>query len=224
VATERRGAQNLMWGACSGNLQSKNGIRKARAFGDIVANELAELEQRQFGNIAQSLLPFATDTSLDLLGEIFGVARLTQQTAGVDIGDQNFEWYVRSGTFGDINSGRDIVIPSDVRLYTEARLSGPVYISSAVTLPAGGGSVFFSAAALYTARPAMGPRGSSRLPTSPTTPKAASDRCWSGTTTALWAAATPKATTTLPHPAEDVVFDAAAGTFTCYVYGIASDG
>jgi|HubBroStandDraft_4_1064222.scaffolds.fasta_scaffold775368_1 hypothetical protein len=61
---------------------SATGIRqlapggKARAFGDIVANELAELENRQFSNIAQSLLPFATDVSLDLLGEIYGVPRL----------------------------------------------------------------------------------------------------------------------------------------------------
>ena len=38
-----------------------------------MASELAQLESRQFLNIAQSLLPFATDTSLDLLGEIFGV-------------------------------------------------------------------------------------------------------------------------------------------------------
>ena len=65
---------------------------KARAFGDIVANELAELENRQFANIAQSLLPFATDTSLDLLGEIYGVTRLPQTSATVNIGDQNFEW------------------------------------------------------------------------------------------------------------------------------------
>ena len=65
------------------NALSQTGIRqlapggKARAFGDIVANELADLEQRQFANIAQSLLPFATDTNLDLIGEIFGVSRLT---------------------------------------------------------------------------------------------------------------------------------------------------
>ncbi len=80
---------------------SATGIRqlapggKARAFGDIVASELAQLESRQFLNIAQSLLPFATDTSLDLLGEIFGVPRLAQTTATVDMGDQNFTWFVR---------------------------------------------------------------------------------------------------------------------------------
>ena len=60
-----------------------------------MASELAQLESRQFLNIAQSLLPFATDTSLDLIGEIFGVPRLAQTTAAVDMGDQNFTWYVR---------------------------------------------------------------------------------------------------------------------------------
>ncbi|HUK18320.1 MAG TPA: hypothetical protein VLW65_17970 [Bryobacteraceae bacterium] len=38
-------------------------------------------------------MPFATDTSLDLLGEIFGVPRLTVQTASVQVNDQNFEWF-----------------------------------------------------------------------------------------------------------------------------------
>ena len=112
-------------------LNTLKGIRqlapggKARAFGDIVANELAELENRQFMNIAQSLLPFATDTSLDLLGEIFGVPRLPQTTASVDLGDQNFEWYVRNGTFGSINSGQDINIPSGTRIYTAAGAGRP---------------------------------------------------------------------------------------------------
>ncbi|HUD99379.1 MAG TPA: hypothetical protein VMR62_07370, partial [Bryobacteraceae bacterium] len=79
-----------------------------------MANELAEMESRQFANIAQSLLPFATDVSLDLIGEIFGVPRLTAQNASVDITEQNFEWYARNGTFGSINGGQDIVVPAGV--------------------------------------------------------------------------------------------------------------
>lgn len=114
-----------------------------------MANELAELEQNEFSNIAQSLLPFATDTNLDLLGEIFGVPRLAQTTASVEIGDQNFEWYVRNGTFGSINGGQDIVIPAGVCIYTAAGSAGPVYIADAVTLPAAQSSMFFSATALY---------------------------------------------------------------------------
>jgi len=146
-----------------------------RAFGDVVADQLAELENRQFLNIAQSLLPFATDTSLDLLGEIFGVPRLTQQTAGVDISEQNLEWYVRNGTFGAINGGRDIVIPTGVQIYTAlsqpgvaggsgvvgsvAAQSGPVYLAQAVTLPAAGSSQFFSAQSLYAGGAGNAPAG-----------------------------------------------------------------
>jgi hypothetical protein len=103
-------------------------------------------------------LPFATDTSLDLIGEIFGVARLTAQTASVDVTDQNFEWYVRSGTFGDINSGQDIVIPAGVRIYTAAS-SGPVFIADAVTCPAAASSQFFSATSLYGGSAGNAPSG-----------------------------------------------------------------
>ena len=104
-------------------------------------------------------MPFATDTSLDLIGEIFGVARLTQQTASVDMGDQNFEWFVRNGTFGSINSGQDIVIPSGVRIYTAAGVNGPVYIADAVTLPAAASSMPFSATALYSGAAGNGAAG-----------------------------------------------------------------
>jgi len=143
---------------------SATGIRqlapggKARAFCDIFANELAGLESRQFANIAQSLLPFATDTSLDLIGEIFGVPRLAQATAGVDISDQNFEWYVRNGTFGSINSGQDIGIPAGVQIYTAAQ-NGPVYLATAVTCPAAASVQYFSATSLYSGAAGNAPAG-----------------------------------------------------------------
>jgi len=49
---------------------------KARAFADIVGDRLGQSEQRQFQNLAQTLIPYATGDSLDLLGEIYGVPRL----------------------------------------------------------------------------------------------------------------------------------------------------
>lgn len=87
------------------------------------------------------------------------MALITQQTAGVDLGDQNFEWYVRNGTFGAINSGRDIVIPSGVRIYTASNPAGPVYTADAVTLPAAASSVFFSASSLYSGSAGNAPSG-----------------------------------------------------------------
>ena len=234
---------------------SATGIRqlapggKARAFGDLLANELAELEQRQFLNIAQSLLPFATDTSLDLIGEIFGVARITQQTAGVDVGDQNFQWYVRNGTFGSINSGQDIVIPSGVRIYTAAGASGPVYIANAVLLPAAASSMFFSAASLYSGSQGNAPSGifsqsnftnytESRYGSLLVTNNygivggrdAEDDDSYRYRIRLKLQAQNGANEAALRFQIlqipgiQDVVFDAAAGTFTCYVYGIASDG
>ena len=101
---------------------------------------------REFLNLSQTLLPFATDTNLDLIGEIYGVTRIGASAAGVAASDQNFEFYVRTGTFGDINNGQDIVIPDGVSIYT-ASPSGPVYLAYPVTLPAGAASAYFDARA-----------------------------------------------------------------------------
>lgn len=121
---------------------------KARALCDIVADKLGDLENRQFVNMGETLLPFATGTNLDVIGEIFGVPRLQQQTSSVGAGDQNFKFYVRSGTFGDINNGQNIVIPAGVRILTAAD-DGPVYLSDSVTLMADQSQAYFSARSLY---------------------------------------------------------------------------
>ena len=223
-------------------------MRRARAFCDIVANELAELESRQFQNIAQSLLPFATDTSLDLIGEIFGVPRLTAQNASVDISEQNFQWYVRNGTFGSINSGQDIIIPAGVQIYTAAQ-NGPVYVSSAVSLPAGSSAQSFSAASLYSGAAGNAPAGifarhnftnytesayGSLLITNNYGIVNGADaedddnyryriRLKLQAQNGANEAALRFQILQIPG-IQDVVFAPAAGTFTCYVYGIASDG
>ena len=234
---------------------SATGIRqlapggKARAFGDIVANELAELENRQFQNIAQSLLPFAADVSLDLIGEIFGVPRLTHQTATVDIGDQNFEWYVRSGTFGAINNGQDIVIPAGVYIYTAAGVNGPVYIGGRVTCSASDSWMFFSATALTSG--SAGNAASGIFSSSNFTNYTESSYGSLLVTNNYGIVGGADAETDdnyryriqlklqaqnganeaalrfqiLQIPGiQDVAFEPAAGTFTCYVYGIASNG
>lgn len=117
---------------------------KARAFVDIVADKIGRLETAQFNNLGQTLLPFATGQNLDLLGEIYGVPRLGQQNSRVDTNEQNFLFYVRRGTFGDINGGQNIYIPADVSITTLAS-NGPVYLSDPVILYANNNRQFFSA-------------------------------------------------------------------------------
>ena len=119
---------------------------KARAYGDIVADKLGQMELREFLNLSETLLPFAIGANLDLIGEIFGVTRIGASAAGVAATDQNFEFYVRTGTFGDINNGQDILIPDGISIYT-ASPSGPVYLSYPVVLPAGQSSAYFTARA-----------------------------------------------------------------------------
>ena len=117
---------------------------KARAFADIVGDRIGEMEARMFVNLADTLLPFATGDSLDLLGEIYGVSRLGRQDSVVLAGDNSFRFYVRTGTFGDINDGNNIVIPSDVRLFGAVN-TGPIFLADSVTLPAASSEVFFGA-------------------------------------------------------------------------------
>jgi hypothetical protein len=121
---------------------------KARAFADIMASELGVIETNDFINITATLLPFATGNSLDLIGQIFGVTRIQQQDATVDSGDDNFQFYVRTGTFGDINSGQDINIPANVQIFTDDP-NGPIYLTDAVTLLAGNSTQSFSATSVY---------------------------------------------------------------------------
>lgn len=121
---------------------------KARAFADIVADALASMESREFNNLTMTVLPFATDTSLDFIGSLYGVTRITQQDAIVLSSDNNLGFYVVNGTFGSINNGNAINIPVGVQITTSAP-GGPVYLTNAMTLPANQDTFFFGATSLY---------------------------------------------------------------------------
>jgi hypothetical protein len=121
---------------------------KARAFSDIVGDQLGQLESNEFQNLSQTLLPYATSDSLDFIGQIYGVSRLPQQDAAVATTDNNITFYVRTGTFGSINNGQDIDIPNGVQITTLAP-GGPIYVTDAVVLPAADSSLAISATSYY---------------------------------------------------------------------------
>jgi len=147
VSSNTFGQEILAALAASGITQLAPG-GKARAFADIVADVLGTVETDAFSMVSQSLLPFATGSSLDLIGDIFGVARIGQQNSSVIPDDNNFEFFVRSGTFGAINGGQDIIVPSGVIISSSAP-GGPAFVlTQAVTLPAGSSTVFFSASSV----------------------------------------------------------------------------
>jgi hypothetical protein len=102
--------------------------------------------QQKFLNLGETLIHYATGSNLDFIGEIFGVYRLGIQIASIAQGDQNFKFYVAGGgTFGSINSGLPITIPAGTQISTAAT-GGPLFLTDTVfTLQAGDTQQYFSA-------------------------------------------------------------------------------
>ena len=110
---------------------------KARAFCDGVGSELGNLETRAFSNLAARLLPYAQGSDLDFYGQISGPIRLAQQDVSSPASDNNFQFYVLSGTFGAINSGNPIVIPSGTQISTGSSTGPVMLVDGDVTLSPG---------------------------------------------------------------------------------------
>lgn len=120
----------------------------ARSLIDIMADQIGTLEQRQFTNLVQTLLPYAVKDTLDFIGTPRGVIRISQQDASVAETDKNFQFSVRYGTFGSINGGADILVPAGTELYTADGINGAIYIlPNDLFLSASQSNVFFSATA-----------------------------------------------------------------------------
>ena len=90
---------------------------KARAFCDILGDQLGLLDANKANDIAQSLLPYALGSNLDFLGQIYGVTRLPAVDASSSAADNNFQFYVLGG---NINQGS-----LHGRKQTRPRASGP---------------------------------------------------------------------------------------------------
>ena len=60
----------------------------------------------------------ANGNQLDQIGQDMGLPRFAETFAYTEKRDQNVSFYVGSGTFGDINSGLDIVIPAGTEIFS----------------------------------------------------------------------------------------------------------
>lgn len=119
---------------------------KARALIEAVAQVVGNVSADVSDGIMQTLLTDASGTTLDLIAEAYGIQRLQQVPARVESGDQNLKYYVRRGTFGDINNGLDITVPAGVQLRANGDVSGAYFIQrEQVTLPAASDEVYFAA-------------------------------------------------------------------------------
>jgi uncharacterized phage protein gp47/JayE len=118
---------------------------KARAFCDVVGDQMGILDSGNYQNLAQTMLPYANEEALDNLGEFFGIPRMGQQDVSVPAGDNNFVFYVRVGTFGSINGGAPITIPAGTRIYPAGAFTPYFTVDYDTVLPADSSSQAFSA-------------------------------------------------------------------------------
>lgn len=83
---------------------------KMRFLLDTVAREQANQHQTFDDNLTQIFIRYADTKMLNFLGDMLNLPRRESTFAFAEEG--NFIFYVSSGTFGDINGGLDITIPS----------------------------------------------------------------------------------------------------------------
>lgn len=121
---------------------------KARAFMDIIGDKMGAQDADNFSALGQAFLPFMTGDQLDFFGQIYGIPRLSRLDVSSSSIDNNFQFFVARGTFGNINNGQDIVIPAGTRI-TTASDTGPICVTAAqVTLAAGANSQSVSVTSL----------------------------------------------------------------------------
>lgn len=91
---------------------------KTRFLLDAMTEEQAAQHELFDTNLAQAYIRWADARYLDFFGDMLNIPRLESQRGFVDVEDQNFLFFVDGGTFGDINSGQDINIPSGTIIST----------------------------------------------------------------------------------------------------------
>lgn len=125
---------------------------KARLLLDIV-NDKLQMQAQQFDdNIGMPFIRNASGVFLDYIGEIFGIQRSLKTRAEVAKEEKNFYFYTGATSFGDINNGQDIIIPSgSVKVFntSDPNERQIVYTNSErIILPRNENIIYFSAHAI----------------------------------------------------------------------------
>jgi uncharacterized phage protein gp47/JayE len=120
---------------------------KARAIVEAIGNVVGDVAADISLGLLNSLLPNATGSALDAYAEMVGIQRLPEIPARVTVADQNLKYYVRTGTFGDINNGSDITIPAgtEIRLANDRGFNETIFVQrNTVVLPAASSEYYFA--------------------------------------------------------------------------------
>jgi uncharacterized phage protein gp47/JayE len=85
----------------------------------IFVDEIVNSRNEVLGAFQSMQISTATGNQLDSIGQDLGLPRFAETAAFSLKREQNVAFYVNSGTFGDLNSGSDIVVPAGTEIYSE---------------------------------------------------------------------------------------------------------
>lgn len=107
---------------------------KVRAIAEAMSYKMGKMWRTFDLNVGQAFIDGAKGQYLDYIGDMMGVSRLGQTFASVSALDQNIKFYVDSGTFGTINGGSSINIPTGTIISTQPAAEGIRYRVLASTI------------------------------------------------------------------------------------------
>ncbi len=100
---------------------------KARAILETVSNNLNIAYKTFDTNLTKAFLSGASGQYIDLIGELVNTPRIGSSVARASSSAKVIKFYVKTGTFGDINSGLSITIPANTILSTRSDGNGVNY-------------------------------------------------------------------------------------------------
>ena len=121
----------------------------------IIASNYKELASALEEAVGRNDFRTASGTQLDNLAALFGIRRYVAARAYTNASERNFQLYVSSGTFGDLNGGNDIVLPAGTIFFYRSANSGDQIeyrLSEAKTLQAADSTTFASIEAVRTGK------------------------------------------------------------------------
>jgi len=122
---------------------------KTRAIAQAISKKLGRMWAQFDTNIVLSFLDGAEGRYLDYLGAMMGISRLGEVRATTTSQQRVVKFYVNVGTFGDINNGSSILLPSGTILSTGPNGSGINYrLPYSTVLPASASETYVAVQAV----------------------------------------------------------------------------
>jgi uncharacterized phage protein gp47/JayE len=119
---------------------------KARAIVAALARLVGTLSSDISTQTSSLTLPQLSGQALDLFAETFGIYRRPAEKARAEIEDRVFKYYVKGGTFGDLNNGQSIVVPAGTTIHTSDSSASAYFVQrNTLVLSAADNFTYFAA-------------------------------------------------------------------------------